>query len=1241
MVNLMVFAKKRKYSLADYRIVKKCIDINFYIDSHDDLSKAASHNRSFDPVKHYLEHGWWEGRNPTRDFCSSGYLHFHPDVARSGMNPFVHYLRYGHRENRHVPKPDEFKLYLENYKSCEALFDAQLYWDSYPAVQKRIGRYDPALLLYDYMTVGWIDGYNPSQSFSTADYLFLNPDVRAAGVNPLYHYATSGIAERRPTIARSLRDDGTDGPKVLFVGHSANPSGAEIMLLDMLRWYKARTNYQTDLVLLSGGTLLGQYNDVTRVAPLNGIEDLPYLASLRFLREEYDVIYINTVASVGIVKELISIFGPNVPPIILHVHEMNSLIAQYVQQLSELRPYIVKYIFASDRSLKDYLELVNIDTSLAKVMYSFVPTPHVPIVDIKSQRTAAREILGIDQGRAVVCMSGTVYPRKGPDLFLDVASKVIGVNRNVVFIWFGDGLEIDHYRQQVNSLNLQQNIIFLGHSDQSRELIAAANIFLLSSREDPFPLVCLEAARFAIPTVHFQGVTGIDLLTKQGAGLSVDAFDTSHCASTILDLIDNPARVEEIGIRAKHLVSANYSLEPAMLFHLQILREVGNLSPTVSVVVPNYNHARFLVRRLRSICEQTFADLEIIVLDDASTDDSLAVISSFQHDPRMRLIGNEINSGSPFLQWKKGAEEARGKLIWIAESDDDCTLNFLERLLPAFKHSDCAISYCRTDTINEFGVINSTALDAYIDEFSPRFKSPYYVSGSEEINSGLGYRCTIVNASSAVFRAQPLRSAVSSAFDYKLCGDWRLYVEILKNGSIAYIPDRLNFFRRHSHSTIHRLEGSRKYFSERLAIAKYVASNYEVTPQVAYKMVAEIESEWSRFRDRHPPGTNLCNVVDFKELEGEFRFRQKRRPIVAFYVHGYLFSKGGIERQVAGISRRLAQRGYEVYIFCRVWGNGIPVYDAGGLVRIVPIYDENDNELSIQKVARELCEREVDVFIPMLSEWLFEPMVSAAHKAHIPVIVSEHNDPWEIENRWWSHSARMDAFSAAARIHLLTPNFVGSLDGELQGKSVVIPNGIELGYAPRDWDASPPNHSIIAVGRLVEQKGFDRLIEAMQIIVKKLPDCHLDIFGEGPLRGELETLIKHCKLENNVVLRGRSDNILSHIRGATALILPSHFEGFGIVVAEAKSVGVPSVAFRTCNGANELIRDEIDGVLVGGLGRAEDLAQAIERLLNEPDRVIRMGECALMDAQRYNIDLLVDVWDAMILDVVFAKGQIS
>src|ERR1700740_1180691 len=103
--------------------------------------------------------------------------------------------------------------------------------------------------------------------------------------------------------------------------------------------------------------------------------------------------------------------------------------------------------------------------------------------------------------------------------------------------------------------------------------------------------------------------------------------------------------------------------------------------PTVSVVVPNYNHGRFLRQRIDSILGQTFQDFELILVDGCSTDNSRPILSSYAGDPRVRIELNSANSGSPFKQWNKGVRLARGEYVWIAESDDYAEASFLERLI--------------------------------------------------------------------------------------------------------------------------------------------------------------------------------------------------------------------------------------------------------------------------------------------------------------------------------------------------------------------------------------------------------------------------------------------------------------------------------------------------------------------------------------------------------------------------------
>ena len=126
-------------------------------------------------------------------------------------------------------------------------------------------------------------------------------------------------------------------------------------------------------------------------------------------------------------------------------------------------------------------------------------------------------------------------------------------------------------------------------------------------------------------------------------------------------------------------------------------------NPLISVIVPNYNHARYLRKRLDSITYQSYSNIEIILLDDASTDDSREILADYAaNDSRIHCHYNEKNSGSPFRQWQKGIDLACGKYIWIAESDDFADLNFLETLVQKLeKNPTVGLAYCSSWQVDE------------------------------------------------------------------------------------------------------------------------------------------------------------------------------------------------------------------------------------------------------------------------------------------------------------------------------------------------------------------------------------------------------------------------------------------------------------------------------------------------------------------------------------------------------------
>src|SRR5262249_50040947 len=99
--------------------------------------------------------------------------------------------------------------------------------------------------------------------------------------------------------------------------------------------------------------------------------------------------------------------------------------------------------------------------------------------------------------------------------------------------------------------------------------------------------------------------------------------------------------------------------------------------PKVSVIVPSYNHGPYLAERLESVLAQTYSDLELLILDDASTDDSHQILRRYYNKPRVQVLVNSANSGSAFSQWNQGISLTRGEYVWIAESDDSSDPHFL------------------------------------------------------------------------------------------------------------------------------------------------------------------------------------------------------------------------------------------------------------------------------------------------------------------------------------------------------------------------------------------------------------------------------------------------------------------------------------------------------------------------------------------------------------------------------------
>jgi len=242
----------------------------------------------------------------------------------------------------------------------------------------------------------------------------------------------------------------------------------------------------------------------------------------------------------------------------------------------------------------------------------------------------------------------------------------------------------------------------------------------------------------------------------------------------------------------------------------------------VTVIIPNYNYAAFIEKRISTVLNQTIKPGEILFLDDHSSDNSIEIAEQLLSKSAIpyKIIPNDKNSGNVFSQWQKGYEQAQGKYLWIAEADDAAHPSFLENTLKAMENPNIGLAYTETAAINEKNrVFDWNFYKRIHDPIDPdKWKKSYTNTGKKEIEQSLIIRNTIPNVSAVLFRIEALKSTGGFITDFQLSGDWASYMEILKNWDIAYIHKRLNYQRFHNQRLTNNLNFTTLQSKEALSI---------------------------------------------------------------------------------------------------------------------------------------------------------------------------------------------------------------------------------------------------------------------------------------------------------------------------------------------------------------------------------------------------------------------------------------
>jgi glycosyltransferase involved in cell wall biosynthesis len=319
------------------------------------------------------------------------------------------------------------------------------------------------------------------------------------------------------------------------------------------------------------------------------------------------------------------------------------------------------------------------------------------------------------------------------------------------------------------------------------------------------------------------------------------------------------------------------------------------LKPLVTVIIPNYNHSRFLEARIASVLNQTFQDFEIILMDDKSTDDSLSILRRYESHPKVKkLIVNAENSKSTFKQWNKGVREATGEYIWIAESDDLADQDFLKSLTEKIiNDSKIGIVYAQSLGIDENDKVYGDCKEWTADLDPVKWYSDFREAGSKVCTDYLIVKNIIPNASAVLFRKEVFVKAGFAPEDMRLCGDWLMWARMLTISDLYYVCENLNSFRFHSQSTreVETLERIKNKVKEDLRVITYIRQQHEVPYEKWKAALHKIMTEWTVFFQHHKKKISSIGQLSYIFSEYNLSFAGNYLPFLLSYGKRKLFKK--------------------------------------------------------------------------------------------------------------------------------------------------------------------------------------------------------------------------------------------------------------------------------------------------------------------------------------------------------------
>lgn len=354
---------------------------------------------------------------------------------------------------------------------------------------------------------------------------------------------------------------------------------------------------------------------------------------------------------------------------------------------------------------------------------------------------------------------------------------------------------------------------------------------------------------------------------------------------------------------------------------------------------------------------------------------------------------------------------------------------------------------------------------------------------------------------------------------------------------------------------------------------------------------------------------------------------------VTLIIHS-LYS-GGAERVMSILTNYWAAKGWDITLLTFCSPTDSPFYDLDRAITYCPLNINQDssgllsalthNWHRLRVLRSAIVHSRPDVVISFMTTTNILVLL-ATRGLKIPILVSERNDLeayhpggyWELLRRW--------TYQFADRIIVQTAKAAAYFPPSMQSQVTLIPNPVLRPLRSQVSEVTLPKHSIVAVGRLEPQKGFDLLLRAFAALKNDFPAWKLTILGEGTLRPALLALCEELGIRDRVDLPGRAKDIYGFLKAADLFVMPSRFEGFPNALCEAMACGLPVIS-TDCPGCCDIIRDGLDGLLVPRENVAE-LTGAMKLLLSDEAKRQALSARAPEVVERFSLEKIMDMWEA-------------